>query len=68
MIVELIGIDAPLANAFRRIIIAEVPTVAIEEVFFENNTSIIQDEVLAHRLGLIPINADPRIFLYRGMH
>lgn len=67
MVVELIGIDAPLANAFRRIMIAEVPTMAIEEVYFENNTSIIQDEVLAHRLGLIPINADPRLFFSRGL-
>ncbi|XHG03704.1 hypothetical protein AWENTII_006999 [Aspergillus wentii] len=33
---------------------AEVPTVAIEFVFVHNNTSVIQDEVLASRLGLIP--------------
>ena len=38
---------------------------AIEKVFIYNNTSIIQDEVLAHRLGLIPIKADPRMFEYR---
>uniref|UniRef100_A0A3Q0S8A2 DNA-directed RNA polymerases I and III subunit RPAC1 n=1 Tax=Amphilophus citrinellus TaxID=61819 RepID=A0A3Q0S8A2_AMPCI len=30
------------------------------------NTSIVQDEVLAHRLGLIPIKADPRLFEYRN--
>ena len=35
---------------------------AIEKVFIHNNTSIVQDEVLAHRLGLIPIKADPRDF------
>ncbi len=51
---SLIGIDASVANAFRRIMIAEVPTVAIEYVFVNNNTSIIQDEVLAQRLGLVP--------------
>ena len=44
---------------------AKVPTMAIEKVFIYNNTSIIQDEVLAHRLGLIPIKADPRLFEYR---
>ena len=38
---------------------------AIEKVHIYNNTSIIQDEVLAHRLGLIPINADPRLFEYK---
>ncbi|KAI5455008.1 DNA-directed RNA polymerase core subunit rpc40 [Naganishia albida] len=57
---DLIGIDASIANALRRICIAEVPTVAIENVYVYNNTSIVQDEVLAHRLGLVPIKVDPR--------
>ncbi len=52
---SVVGIDASLANAFRRILLAEVPTLAIEDVFFTDNTSVIQDEVLAHRLGLIPL-------------
>ncbi|KAK9459152.1 DNA-directed RNA polymerase [Lipomyces oligophaga] len=56
---DLIGLDASVANAFRRIMIAEIPTLAVEYVFIENNTSIIQDEVLAHRLGLIPLKANP---------
>ncbi|GKV37381.1 hypothetical protein SLEP1_g45416 [Rubroshorea leprosula] len=61
---DMIGIDAAIANAFRRILIAEVPTMAIEKVLIANNTSIVQDEVLSHRLGLIPISADPRLFEY----
>ncbi|XP_054819315.1 uncharacterized protein LOC129318519 [Prosopis cineraria] len=61
---DMIGIDPALANAFRRILIAEVPTMAIERVYIANNTSVIQDEVLSHRLGLIPIKADPRLFEY----
>ncbi|KKY24919.1 putative dna-directed rna polymerase i and iii subunit [Phaeomoniella chlamydospora] len=52
---SLVGIDTALANAFRRILIAEVPTLAIEYVFIHNNTSIVQDEVLSQRLGLIPL-------------
>ena len=52
---SLVGVDASIANAFRRILLAEVPTLAIEDVFIWKNTSIIQDEVLAHRLGLIPL-------------
>ncbi|KAK9788978.1 putative DNA-directed RNA polymerase [Seiridium cardinale] len=51
---SLIGVDASIANAFRRILISEIPTLAIETVFVNNNTGVIQDEVLAHRLGLIP--------------
>ncbi|KAF8414281.1 hypothetical protein HHK36_002283 [Tetracentron sinense] len=61
---DMIGIDPSLANAFRRILIAEVPTMAIEKVLIANNTSVVQDEVLAHRLGLIPIKIDPRLFEY----
>lgn len=61
---DMIGIDPALANAFRRILIAEVPTMAIEKVLIANNTSVVQDEVLAHRLGLIPISVDPRLFEY----
>lgn len=45
--------------------IAEVPTVAIEHVFIINNTSIIQDEVLSHRLGLIPLAIDPRLLAWK---
>ncbi|KAI4269742.1 MAG: hypothetical protein LQ337_007103 [Flavoplaca oasis] len=52
---SLIGIDASIANAFRRILLAEIPTLAIEFVYVHNNTSIVQDEVLSHRLGLIPL-------------
>jgi len=61
---DMVGIDASIANAFRRILLAEVPSMAIEKLFVFNNTSIIQDEVLAHRLGLIPIFADPRGFKF----
>ncbi|XP_020572091.1 DNA-directed RNA polymerases I and III subunit rpac1 [Phalaenopsis equestris] len=59
---DMIGIDASLANAFRRILIAEVPTMAIEKVLIVDNTSVMADEILSHRLGLLPIEADPRLF------
>lgn len=56
---DLIGIDTSIANAFRRIMLAEVPSVAAEYVYIFNNTSVIQDEVLAHRIGLVPLKVDP---------
>lgn len=40
---------------------------AVEKVLIANNTSVVQDEVLAHRLGLIPIKADPRLFEFTGL-
>ncbi|WLF76892.1 DNA-directed RNA polymerase core subunit rpc40 [Lodderomyces elongisporus] len=56
---DLIHVDTSIANAFRRIMIAEVPSVAAETVYSYMNTSVIQDEVLAHRIGLIPLKVDP---------
>lgn len=38
---------------------------AIEKVMIYNNTTLLQDEILAHRLGLIPLKADPRLFEYK---
>lgn len=61
----MVGVDASIANAFRRILIAEVPTVAIEHIYVWNNTSVIQDEVLAHRIGLVPLNVDPSVVEWR---
>jgi len=55
---SLTGIDASVANAFRRILLSEIASLAIEDVFVNQNTSIIQDEVLAHRLGLIPLKGN----------
>ena len=39
--------------------ISEVATMAIELVYISMNTSITHDEVLSHRLGLIPLLVDP---------
>ena len=66
LVFEIKNIDAPLANALRRILISEIPTMAIENCTFYQNTSIIPDEVLAHRLGLIPIFADANIFSFKN--
>jgi DNA-directed RNA polymerase subunit D len=54
----LAGASPAFANAFRRAMIGEVPTLAIEDVRIYDNTSAFFDEMLAHRLGLIPIKTD----------
>ncbi|KAF9479047.1 hypothetical protein BDN70DRAFT_879200 [Pholiota conissans] len=58
---DIVGVDASIANAFRRIMIAEVPTVCIEQVYVWNNTTVIVDEILSHRIGLVPLNIDPSL-------
>ena len=59
---DLRGVDVSFANALRRIMLSEVPTMAIETVYIEENDGVVMDEVLAHRLGLVPIAADPNDF------
>ncbi len=52
------GVSTSFANMFRRAMVSEVPTLAIEEVRVYDNTSVLFDEMLTHRLGLIPLRTD----------
>jgi len=48
------------ANALRRVILGEVPTLGVEDLIVYENTSPLFDEILAHRIGLIPIQVSAR--------
>ncbi|MGD2142210.1 MAG: DNA-directed RNA polymerase subunit D [Candidatus Bathyarchaeota archaeon] len=52
------GADVAFANALRRTVIAEVPCMAIDDLFIFDNSSVVVDEVLAHRIGLVPLRTD----------
>ena len=56
--VKLKGIPLQYANALRRICLNGVPIYAIETVDMLSNTSILADEGIAHRLGLIPLKTE----------
>lgn len=49
------GATDTFVNTLRRVIVGHVPTLAIEDIILVENTSPILDEIVAHRLGLIPL-------------
>jgi len=52
------GVDSGFMNSLRRIIVAEVPAMAIDEVVVIENSSMLHDEILVHRLGFVPLKTD----------
>ena len=58
MSVKLKGVPLQYANALRRICLNGIPVFAIDTVDIIENSSVLPDEGLAHRLGLIPIRTD----------
>ena len=52
------GAKPSLVNALRRTLISEVPIVAIDNVIVLDNTSVLYDEVIAHRLAMVPLRTN----------
>ena len=63
MSVKLKGIPLQYANALRRICLNGVPVFAIDTVDIIENSSVLADEALAHRLALIPIKTNTTRFV-----
>ncbi|DAC71968.1 MAG TPA: DNA-directed RNA polymerase subunit D [Thermoplasmata archaeon] len=58
--------DVYFVNSLRRVMLAELPKLAIDDVIIYDNTSALFDELIAHRLGLIPIPTDLPILAFRN--
>ena len=52
-------------NTLRRIMLSELPKLAIDDVIIYDNTSPLFDEIITHRLGLIPIPTDLQLLTFR---
>lgn len=60
------GIPLQVLNAIRRVMISEVPTMAVDTVVFTLNTSVFYDEIIAHRLGLVPLTSEYALNKYKS--
>ncbi|KAG9123842.1 45 kDa subunit of RNA polymerase II, partial [Ceratobasidium sp. 392] len=45
------GVELAFANSLRRVVMADLPTL----VEIESNTTVLADEFIAHRLGMVPL-------------
>ncbi len=64
IIVKFKNVPRQYVNSIRRISISEVPTCAIDDVVMLENSSVMHDEAIAHRLGLIPLRTEVNKFIF----
>lgn len=63
IVIEFSDTPRQYVNALRRLSISQVPTFAIDDVVILENSSVMHDEAIAHRLGLIPLRTDLERFV-----
>jgi DNA-directed RNA polymerase subunit D len=64
-VIEFEDSDPYFVNSIRRVMLAELPKLAIDDVVIYDNTSALFDEIISHRLGLVPIPTDLDLLSFR---
>ena len=59
----LTSVSPSFINAIRRAMCSEVPKLAIEDIKIYDNTSALFDEMLAHRIGLVPLKTNSDVYV-----
>lgn len=66
LVAEIKGATPSFLNALRRTLLSQVPKLAIDDVTIYDNTSALFDEMVSHRLGLLPVPTDLTAFVRRS--
>jgi len=64
-VLKIEGAKPYFVNSIRRIMLSELPKLAVKDVIIYDNTSALFDEIIAHRLGLLPIPTDLGLLTFR---
>ncbi|MGC9071901.1 MAG: DNA-directed RNA polymerase subunit D [Acidilobus sp.] len=62
--IAMTGFPVSYGNALRRLTLSDVPTMAIDFVYFYDNETSVFDEIIAHRLGLTVLKSDDVLAKY----
>ncbi|MFC2174959.1 DNA-directed RNA polymerase subunit D [archaeon] len=54
--------EPAVANALRRVVLGEIPIIGVRDITFYENTSVMPDEYVAHRLALVPLKTDAKAY------
>ena len=65
-VIKIEDIKPYFINSIRRVMLSELPKLAVEDVVIYDNTSALFDEIIAHRLSLIPIPTDLSLLTFRS--
>lgn len=65
-VIQIEDMGAYFVNSLRRVMLSDLPKLAIDHVIIYDNTSPLFDEIITHRLSLIPLPTDLSVLTFRN--